>query len=316
MSGHLVNQAAVLDDLLERSRKSWKRKPPSMLASSDSLRFSILSDSDKFSTTAWNLDHGKDEPPATSFPFDHELNNSKVYRRVILNGMRRESVQNSSEQLLDDINAASPDLLEGHAISQISMMDTLKIAAPSVASDVSDGVKQAASPPKPHQPFADREKPEESSSSVTGRPQNFQKVVPDLSLRASFLQKSLPSRPRSDAEDTCQTPILEDSRPSSAASAPPDKAKKMFSEHTLAFEAPIPRAEAPRLYKVLLFDSGAVGKSPLVLQVCNERGDVNQSTNLQTKGLSPHSLLGTASMTLPLKTHTGNGARLTRSSSI
>ena len=271
MRGHLVDQTAVLDDLLERSRKSWNKKPPSILASSDSLRFSILSDSNRFSTTAWNLDHEKDESPATSFPFDHELINSKVYRKVILSRMRRESVQSSSKQLLDEINAASPDLPEGYPVGQVSMIDTLNNAAPSVASDASDGIKRAASPPKPHLPFADNKRVEESSSSVTGRTQNLQKVVPNFSRRALFLPNSSHSWPRANAEDIFQNPIFEDSHLLSSASTPPGNVNNMSSEHILAFEAAIPRAEAPWLCKMLLFGSGAVGKSPLVLQVCNGR---------------------------------------------
>lgn len=300
MRGHLVNQTAVLDDLLERSRKSWKSKAPSMLASSYSLRFSILSDSNEFSTTAWNMDYEKDEkdePPATSFPFDHELKNSKVYRRAILNRMRRESVQSSSKQLNGDIDAASLDLSEGYPMAQVSKIDTLNNAAPSVASDVSDGVTRAASPPKPHLPFADNKN--------LGMPQNLQKVVPNYSRRALCPPNLLHSWPGSDAEDTCQTPFLGDSHPLSAASAPPRNVKKTFSEPNLALEAAITRAEAPRLCKVLLFGSGAVGKSPLVLQVCNGRESSNHSTNFQTKSLSPHNM--STSMTQPLKTHTGNG---------
>ena len=271
MRGHLVDQTAVLDDLLERSRKSWNKKPPSILAPSDWLRFSILSDSNRFSTTAWNLDHEKDEPPATSFPFDHELINSKVYRRAISTRMRRESVQSSSKQLLDEINAASPDLLEGYPMGQMSMINTLNNAVPSVASDVSDGIKRAASPPKPHLPFADNKRLEESSSSVIKRARNLQKVVPNFSRRELFLPNSLHSWSRANAEDTFQTPLFEDSHPSSAASTPPGNVKNTCNEHILAFEAAIPRAEAPWLCKMLLFGSGAVGKSPLVLQVCNGR---------------------------------------------
>ena len=271
MRGHLVDQTAVLDNLLERSRKSWNRKPPSILAPSNSLRFTILSDSNRFSTTAWKLDYEKDEPPATSFPFDHELNNSKVYRRAILHRMRRESVQSFSKQLLDETNAASPDLLEGYPMGQVSMIDTLNNAAPSVALDVSNGTKRAASPPKPHVPFADNEGLKESSSSVNRRAQNPQKVVPNISRRTLLLPNSLYTRPRANAEDTSQTPIFEDSHPSSAASTTPGNVKNMFREHSLAFEAAKPRAEAPWLCKVLLFGSGAVGKSPLALQVCNGR---------------------------------------------
>ena len=206
MRGHLVDQTATLDDLLERSRKSWNRKSPPILASSDTPRFSILSDSNRFSTTAWNFDYEKNEPPATSFPFDHELIDSKVYRRVILNRMRRESVQGSSMHLLNKTNAASPDLLEGNPMGQVSMVDTIYKAAPSVASDGSDGIKPPTPPPKPHVPFTDNKRPEESSSSVTG---NLQKVVTNLPPRA------------------------------------------------------------PWLCKVLLLGSGAVGKSPLVVQVCH-----------------------------------------------
>ena len=209
MRGHLVDQTAALDDLLERSRKSWNRTSPPILASSDSVEFSILSDSNRFSTIAWNFDYEKNEPPATSFPFDHELKDSKVYRRVILNRMRRESVQGSSMQFLDETNAASPDLLEGYPMGQVSMVDTINRAAPSVASDGSDGIKQPASPLKPHVSFTDNKRSKESSSSVTGRAQHLQKVVTNLPRRA------------------------------------------------------------PWLCKVLLLGSGAVGKSPLVLQVCH-----------------------------------------------
>ena len=229
MRGHLVDQTAILDNLLERSRKSWNRKPPSILAPSNSLRFSILSDSNRFSTTAWYLDYEKDEPPGTSVPFDHELSNSKVYRRVILHRIRRESVQSSYKYLLDETNAASPDLLEGYPMGQVSMIDN---AAPSIALDVSDGIKRAASPPKPRVPFADDKRLKQSSS---------------------------------------QTPIFENGHPSSAASTAPGNVKNMFGEHILDFEAAEPRAEAPWLCKVLLFGSGAVGKSPLALQVCNGR---------------------------------------------
>ncbi len=268
MRGHLVNQTAVIDDLLERSRRSWNRKPPSKLASSNSLRLSILSDRNEFSTTPWSLDHGNTEPPATSFPFDHELKNSKVYRRIMLNSVRRKSVQGSSMQLLDEINAASPNLSKEHPMGQMSMIDTLHNAAASVASNVSDEVKPAASTPKPRRSFANNNRLEESSLSVTARPRSLRKVVPNFSRRAVFPQISLQSCARSDAENACQAPILEDSHPSSAASIPPCNAKKMVNEHTLAFEAPIPRVEAPRLCKILLFGSGAVGKSPLALQVC------------------------------------------------
>ena len=199
--------------MLERSRKSWNRKPPSILASSDSLRFSILSDVNRFSTTAWNLISENNEPPATSSPFDHELNNSKVYRRVILNRMRRESVQGPSKQSLDETNAAGPDLLEGYPMGQVSLIDTFDKVARSVASDVSDGIKRAPSPPNPHVSFTDNNRLQKSSSSVNERAQNLPKVVPDFSRRAV----------------------------------------------------------APWLCKILLFGTGAVGKSPLVLQVCDER---------------------------------------------
>lgn len=230
--------------------------------------------------------------------------------------MRRESVQSSSKQLLDDINAASPDLLEAYPMRHMSIIDTLNNAAPSVASDVSDGVEIAALPPKPHLLFIDNKRLEESSSSVTGKPQTLPKVVPNFSRQALFPPSLLHSWPRSDAEDTWQTPILEDSHPSSAALAASVNVKKMFSEHISAFEAAIPQAEAPRLCKVLLFGSGAVGKSPLVLQVCSGRENSSHSTNLQTKSLSPHILMRTTSMTQRLKTNTGNGVWLTRSSSI
>ena len=100
MHEQLVNQTAVLDDLLERSRNSMKRKSPSRL--SKSLEFSILSDSNAFSTTTWIFDNEKDEPPATSFLFDHELNSTKVYRRAVLNRLRKNSSQNSSKQFIDE----------------------------------------------------------------------------------------------------------------------------------------------------------------------------------------------------------------------
>ena len=279
MRRHLIKQIAVLDDLLERSRKSWKTKSFSMLAPSKSLTSSIISDNDELPTTAWNLDHVKDEPPATSFPFDHELNNSKAYRRVILNRMRRESVRSSFKHRLDEIKATSPGLRGGFPMGQMSTIGTLNNAAPSVVSNMSDRFEPAASASNLRLPFADNERPERSSSSVPGRPENLENVVPNFSRRASYPRKSLNPWPRSDAEDTCQTAILEDSHPSSAESAPPGNVKKMFSERVLAFEAAIPQAEAPRLCKVSLFGSGAVGKSPLVLQVCDGRENSNDSAN-------------------------------------
>ena len=149
MYGHLVNETAVLDDLLERSRNSWKRKPPSMLSK---LRdFSILSDSNASSTTTLNFDKEKDEPPATSFLFDHELNNTKVYRRAILNRLRRNSSQSSSKQLIDE-----PKI--------------------SVASEVSKVIEHVASHPKPHLPFTGNAILKQFSSSVLGRPQSLEKV--------------------------------------------------------------------------------------------------------------------------------------------
>ncbi len=281
MRRHLIKQVAVLDDLLERSRKSWKTKSSSMLAPSKSLRSSILSDSNEFPTTAWDLDHEKDEPPGASFLFDHELNNSKAYRRVILNRMRRESVQRSSKHL-DEIKATSPGLRGGYPMGQMSTIGTLNNAAPSVASNMSDRFKPAASASNPRLPFADNENPERSSSSVPRKPQNLKNVAPNFPRRTLYSRKSLDPWPRSDAEDTCPTPILEDSHPSSAASAPPGNVKQTFGEHVLAFEAAIPRAEAPRLCKVSLFGSGAVGKSPLVIQVCDGREKSNDSTNFST----------------------------------
>ena len=149
MAGQLVNQTAVLDDLLERSRNSWKRKPPSML--SKSLEFSSLSDSNAFSTTTWNFDNEKDEPPATSFLFDHELNNTKVYRRAILNRLRKNPSQNSSKQLIDE-----PKI--------------------SVASNVSNVIKHVASHPKPHLPFTGNARLKKLSSSVVRRPQSLEQV--------------------------------------------------------------------------------------------------------------------------------------------
>ena len=149
MHEQLVNQTAVLDDLLERSRNSLRRKSPSRL--STSLEFSILSDSNAFSTTTWNFDNEKDEPPATSFPFDHELNSTKVYRRAVLHRSRKSSSQNSSKQLIDE-----PKI--------------------SVASNVSDVTRHVTSHPKPHLLFMGNAILKKSLSYVIGKPQSLEKV--------------------------------------------------------------------------------------------------------------------------------------------
>ena len=82
----------------------------------------------------------------------------------------------------------------------------------------------------------------------------------------------------------------------------------------LTFEAATPRA--PRLCRVLLFGSGAVGKSPLAIQVCIKRKTPTHPANYHTSSLSFHIILRAPSMTQPLKTTTRSDVWLTKSWSI
>ena len=287
MHEHIVNQTAILDDLLERSRNSWKRKPPSML--SKSLEFSILSDSNAFSTTTWNFDNEKDEPPATSFLFDHELNNTKVYRRAILNRLRKSSSQNSSKQLIDE-----PNII--------------------VASDVSDVIKHVASHPKPHLPFTGNAMVKKISSSVLGRPQSLEKVR-HLVVAGPFLAEYFACIGLDLTHKVYfRLPFTKKIYTLRAQEKPYQVVpEKWLSQYMLTFKAATPRAGAPRLCRVLLFGSGAVGKSPLAIQVCIKCGTLIHPTNSQTSSLSFHIILRAPSMTQPLKTTTRSDVWLMKS---
>ena len=82
----LINQGTLLETTLERARTSRCRKPPSTLSSQrDSDRFSGVSNCDTIIS-------------ATSFEFDDEVVNSRIYRRVMANLSRRNGAGDSPSQ--------------------------------------------------------------------------------------------------------------------------------------------------------------------------------------------------------------------------
>jgi len=89
----LSRYTPTLDILLERSRQSWNKDPPLILASRpESLRFSFISHWSRFSTTALYINQDHNRQSITAFDFDYEVVNSRIYEHAMADEGRRASI--------------------------------------------------------------------------------------------------------------------------------------------------------------------------------------------------------------------------------
>src|SRR2546421_8045342 len=89
----LSRYTPTLDILLERSRQSWNKDRPLILASRpESLRLSFISRMRRFSTTALYINQDHDRQSATAFDFDYEVVNSRIYKHAMADEGHRASI--------------------------------------------------------------------------------------------------------------------------------------------------------------------------------------------------------------------------------
>jgi len=118
----------TLDILLERSRRSWNKDPPLILASRpESLRFSFISHMSRFSTTALYINQDHNRQSVTAFDFDYEIVNSRIYKHAMADEGRCASIAAFRVSVADSLhvpeehgvtfplaNPALPYLQAGH----------------------------------------------------------------------------------------------------------------------------------------------------------------------------------------------------------
>jgi hypothetical protein len=106
----LSRYTPTLDMLLERSRQSWNKNPPLILASRpESLRFSFISHISRFSTTALYINQDHDRQSITAFDFDYEVVNSRIYKHAMADDGRRTSIAAFRVSVADSLH-----ILEEH----------------------------------------------------------------------------------------------------------------------------------------------------------------------------------------------------------
>lgn len=93
IQAQLSHYTSTLDILLERSRQSWNRDP-SLIQDSrpNSLRFSFISETSQFSTTALYMNQDYNRQSTIAFDFDYEVVNSKTYKQAMADKRRRASI--------------------------------------------------------------------------------------------------------------------------------------------------------------------------------------------------------------------------------
>lgn len=247
---------------MERSRKSWNKKPASTLTRSGSLRFSIITSSDAFSTTAIHTDRERDEAVEPPFALDHIIFNSRAYRRYIF---RNPKASNSAEVENNTPPTSKTPLIDTNQQESITInFDDAVISSFTVGNDLNENiipVKQFNIPNSQNEST-------EVLVTVSDVTQTTRKPTPNFSRRELGWRKStLISHPSSvdPSQQAAQVQGQSETRLVTILSAT-DIETKSHSDMTLNTTASI--SQSPRqYYKIILLGAGAVGKSPLAMQV-------------------------------------------------
>ncbi|EXJ89617.1 hypothetical protein A1O3_02684 [Capronia epimyces CBS 606.96] len=273
----LTDQIFALDDLIERSRISWNKKPSTMTPSG-SLRFSILTHSDNFSTTAIHTDRECDETPESLMPLDHEIANSRAYRRVMFRNLRQRSrgIGIDAARTMQKKTAASSPLPTIASTSQESLVHSSDgtISRYSPLGGESSNYSNSNSNSNIHSIQVQVQQPDGpvnrldtegiASRTSTPTPTNM-----SLGLTSGLMIQRPQNRPRNFSR-LDWVPRQPEQHPDTVSSLPAAESDLAFpvsdDKAVSGPETSSSSSAARQLYKLILLGGGAVGKSPLVLQ--------------------------------------------------
>jgi hypothetical protein len=264
----LSRYTLTLDILLERSRQSWNKDPRLILASRpDSLRFSFISHTSRFSTTALYINQDHDRQSITAFDFDYEVVNSRIYKHAMADEGRRASIAAFRASV-----AGSLHVPEEHG------EDNLESIREEGTDPHTRGVTEAWDTPNQEPQLIGNTKnlefrletPKHVCSASEGRVYDQQWLLYD---RQPGVAKNF-SRPGRSIESPSKSPstsplIIIPPVPSPSTTSPSVTSPSTTSP-SVASPSPSTTKFAtklPREYKIAVIGGGGVGKSSLVIQV-------------------------------------------------